>query len=89
MPGETCDVDGIYSPPGSGKQCVVKIPDFCRATVDETGKVIVRCLIKPPGGLGPGDLGGRDFQNWPNPYTGRKWPYEPWDPNKGCSCPSK
>jgi RHS repeat-associated protein len=93
-PGETCDVDGVYSPPGTGKQCAVKIPDNCRATIDENCNLRVVCVYLPhpkfqdPTSLGPPALGGKAFKNWPDPYTGRQWPFDPWDPKKGCTCPN-
>ena len=94
MPGQTCDVDGVYSPPGSGKQCAVKIPNFCRAVVDEKGRLGVWCLFffiedGRPSGLEPKDFDKGDMQNWPDPFTGRKWPDDPWDPKLGCTCSGK
>jgi len=88
-PGEWCNVDGVYSPPGSPQRCPIKIPDNCIAWVNSKGELKVVCLVpsyRSPEVLSPPTLGSKDFQNWPDPYTGRNWPLPPWDPNKECKC---
>lgn len=89
QPGEWCNVDGVYSPPGSGKQCPIKIPGNCIAWVNSKGELKVVCLlpsVRTPGVVSSAAFGQQDFSNWPDPYTGRNWPFDPWDPNKSCQC---
>ena len=94
-PGETVDADGVYSPPGTKNPYCVKIPDNCSAVLDSTGMLEVKCGLLGaadrryslplfdgkfmPRIVAPEDLQGENFGNWPDPYTGRKWPYERWD----------
>jgi RHS repeat-associated protein len=88
-PGAWCDVDGVYSPPGSKKQCAVKIPDNCIASVNANGELKVWCIlphVRSPELLSSATLSQQDFQNWPDPYTTRNWPWDPWDPKKECGC---
>lgn len=92
QPGEWCNADGVYSPPGSPQQCPVKIPDNCIAWVNSKGELKVVCLVpsfRRPEVLSPPAFGSAGFQNWPDPYTGRNWPWTPWDPNKKCQCMPK
>jgi RHS repeat-associated protein len=89
-PGETADVDGIYwyppgvplnldpsAPPVAGAECW-KIPDYCKGTVTDSG-LDTTCLIRSPTKLTADDLSSGEFSgNWPDPYTGRFWPYGLW-----------
>jgi hypothetical protein len=82
-PHEWCNVDGVYSPPGTplDRCSIVKIPDNCVGRIDSSGGVKVYCLIpemKTPCPVTEGTLRQADFSNWPNPYTGDNWPYRPW-----------
>lgn len=94
FPGETVDVDGIYSPPGTEDPICIKIPGNCSAIARPNGELVVSCGLLGavdnqfplpffddrfyPKIVGPDELGQEQFQNWPDPYTGRKWPYAQW-----------
>lgn len=79
-PHSSCNVDGVYSPPGAGQQCPLKIPDNCVAYIGSSGKAYVVCIYigswinSDPETLGPIMLETPNFQNWPNPFAGRYWP---------------
>jgi RHS repeat-associated protein len=84
-PGAKCDVDGLYTPvdtPSSEKR-IIKIPDNCKARINPDGRVEFQCAGTknlPAPNVCPV---GRDFlddhKDWPDPYSGHKWPYEKWD----------
>ena len=88
-PGDLCNVDGVYSPPGSGEQCAPKIPGNCAAYIGSNGKMYVVCGYLPPiipneppynpRQLTPDDLTSPDYTSWPNPYNGKNWPWAPWN----------
>jgi RHS repeat-associated protein len=86
LPGETVDADGIYSPPGTANSMCLKIPSNCSASTDERGRTSVECDLRRldpwgrgrPRVLGPEDLSEQQRPDWPDPYTGRNWPYPIW-----------
>lgn len=98
QPGQTVDADGVYSPLGTGNPTAVKIPDNMRATLDANGKLTaeINGLIgevetlggkllgkeTEPRQLTPDALSSEPFRNWPDPYSGRQWPYAKWDKPK-------
>lgn len=79
---------------GTESPVCVKIPDNCSATLDDSGELAVECgalgeidrrFRLPevderfvPRVVEPSELQQRTFRNWPNPYTGRNWPYSLW-----------
>lgn len=80
-PGELANVDGIYSPPGAENPIALKVPDNCVGMIEPCGQVRLRCLRiggLVPTILSPSNLQSENFQNWPNPYDGREWPYDLW-----------
>ena len=87
QPGETADVDGVYSPDGAESPQCVKIPDNCKAKLKSSGNLDVNCDLRRfvprfrPRALTPDDLDRDEFQNWPNPFDGRNWPHPLW-PNR-------
>jgi RHS repeat-associated protein len=86
LPGETVDADGIYSPPGTESPICVKVPNNCSASTDESGQLSLDCDWKEwdpwgrgrPKILSPDDLSERKRPDWPDPYSGRNWPYPVW-----------
>jgi uncharacterized protein RhaS with RHS repeats len=102
QPGQTVDADGVYSPNGAQNPSVIKLPDNVKATLGEDGQLTVEIngvggAIKTLGGkllgketaprqLTPNDLSSEPFRNWPDPYSGRQWPYDQWDKPKP-KCP--
>ena len=86
QPGDTVDADGIYSPPGTKNPVCLKIPNNCSASTDASGRTSVKCDWRRFDPLGRGrprivgsaDLGNPPFLNWPDPYSGRNWPYPSW-----------
>ena len=72
-------VNGSESAAGFRRK-VLEIPDYCRAEITDSG-LSSRCLIRDPTLLTPADLAKPEFKNnWPDPYSGRHWPYARWIP---------
>lgn len=77
LPGQWCDVDGIYTPDHQ----VIKIPDFCFSYYTADGDVVAMgpCRdrdLSPPRVVCPDEL--VTWTDWPNPYTGTDWPCPRW-----------
>lgn len=85
--GETCVVDGVYSPHGNkGKRIIVKIPDNCIAEVHKDGKLTFAgrtCgkIEKPRLVTRKDIIEEGEFKGWPNPYSGDNWDGERWSDN--------
>ena len=87
-PGSFCNVDGVYSPPDTDEQCPVKIPDNCVGCIGASGKMYIVCGYLPPiipnvpdnnpREVPKDDFNSPDFKSWPDPYSGRDWPYDKW-----------
>ena len=90
QPGTWCNVDGLFSPEGSDKQCAIKIPDNCVAWATDEGELHGFCIaprVRFPVVMTPQMFDQAEFANWPNPYGGdSRWPYEDWDPEEKCGC---
>ena len=84
-PGQGAFVDGLYSPEGTREPIVLKVPDNCAGIITPCGTTNVACiglkgLLEPIPGIVTSDdfKADRNFDNWPNPYSGDQWPYPRW-----------
>ena len=73
--GETCDVDGFYMP----DHRVIKVRSYVTYNCEVNKDFEVTGIGAEPFEVTKCDLEKKKkFECWPNPYSGRKWPYPIW-----------
>ena len=83
-PGQSCDVDGVFSPDEDPGRCI-KIPNNCEGTINSTGELSIICDLRRITPINPlnfsllpgrpkevplSEIGkpGSEFENWQSPY---------------------
>jgi len=87
-PGQTVDADAVYSPDIASDPIIVKLPDNTSSEVTANGSLVVDTgligkILSPftdrvlPQIIPPNEIDKP--HGFPNPYTGRNWPFPPWN----------